>query len=401
MRLSEFIRENTETIIAEWISFAKTMTPAANHMSQLQLQDHIKQILSFIADDIESSQSKTQQVDKSHGKLDNTDSQDTAAETHGSIRYADGFDIVQMFSEYRALRASIIKLWTRAKKVLEEKDMLDLTRFNETIDQSLAESVVMFMQKSDYSKDLLLGVLGHDIRSPLGAITMSAQLMPRIGTLNDKQVMVAAQIEGCSARITNIVTDLLDITRARLGTGFPVHPKQMDISILAQEIIDEMRIQHPSYSIQLDAPKDCIGEWDITRIGQVFSNLIGNAIQYGHKESPITVKITDSDNDVVVAIHNKGKPIPLKQLTTLFDSFTRGKDASKEPDSITSNLGLGLFITKEIIVSHGGSINVTSDKTAGTTFKLLLPRHHNQNEAEKRNSSSNYLSHKNKHAESV
>jgi signal transduction histidine kinase len=388
MRLSNFIRENTQAIIAEWISFAETMTPASSTMSQLQLQDHIVEIIAFIADDIETSQTSSQQFEKSHGKNDSPEYKDSAAETHGSLRHTDGFNIVQMVSEYRALRASITKLWTKAKKILADEDLVDLTRFNETIDQSLAESVVRFMQKADYSKDLLLGILGHDIRSPLGAIAMSAQLMPRIGVLNEKQTMVASQIEGCSTRIANIVTDLLDLTSARIGAGLPIHKKQMDMRHVAQDITHEMRIQYPDRSIELDMTGDTAGEWDVTRIGQVFSNLMGNAVQYGLEESPIIVRVTGHKSEVTVSIQNKGEPIPPQQLATLFDSFTRGHGAGREPDSMSSNLGLGLFITKEIVLSHGGAIDVTSDKAAGTLFKISLPKHHDAKDAKRRNFSS-------------
>jgi len=156
MRLSAFIHENKELIIGEWENFARTLAPAAN-MSRLQLRDHVDAILSFVVKDIESSQTSSEQVRKSHGKSDNPEeSKDSAAEIHGDIRQDEGFDIIQMGSEYRALRSSIIKLWTRVQRVLSDEDVLDLTRFNESIDQALAESVVRFVKKVDYSRDLLL-----------------------------------------------------------------------------------------------------------------------------------------------------------------------------------------------------------------------------------------------------
>src|ERR1700712_3080733 len=111
MRLADFIRENKQPIIGEWENFARTLTPAA-HMTTFQLRDHIEQILSFIAEDLESPQTARQQIRKSHGKNDSVAVEDSAAEIHGNIRHDEGFDIVQMVSEYRALRSSVIKLWT-------------------------------------------------------------------------------------------------------------------------------------------------------------------------------------------------------------------------------------------------------------------------------------------------
>ncbi len=98
---------------------------------------------------------------------------DTAAEVHGTVRHDNGYNIMEMVSEYRALRARIIKLWTNQNRLLSDEDVVDLTRFNESIDQALSESVAKFSEKVDQSKDLLLGVLGHDIRNPLATIHMS------------------------------------------------------------------------------------------------------------------------------------------------------------------------------------------------------------------------------------
>jgi signal transduction histidine kinase len=375
MRLPEFIRSNLPAIVDEWTAFASSLTPVANSMSELQLKDHIQQILIFIADDIASSQSAQEQIKKSHGKSDaNGEDADTASEIHGGIRHADGFDMVQMVSEYRALRASIIKLWTKEKNVLTDSDLIDLTRFHEAIDQSLAESVARFMEKVTYSKDLLFGILGHDIRSPLGAITMSAELLDRVGPMNDKQSQLTSQLKGSANRILNIVTDLLDLTRAKLGSGLPVHPEKMSVKELGAEIVQEMQIQHPERSIAITETGDLDGVWDKARMGQVLSNLIGNAIQYGSKDKPVTVVLNGAPKNVIISVHNDGAPIPASQLATLFNSFTRGKDTTKEPTDVSSNLGLGLFISKEIIISHGGSLEVTSTKAEGTTFKISLPR---------------------------
>lgn len=373
MRLSDFIRENKHLIIGEWESFAKTLSPAA-HMTSFQLRDHIEQILTFIAEDIESPQTAKQQIRKSHGKNDSEDAEDSAAKIHGNIRHDEGFDIVQMGSEYRALRSSVIKLWTSANRTLSDEDVADLTRFNESVDQALAESVVKFTQKVDYSKDLLLGVLAHDIRSPLGAMSMCAQLMPIVGTLNEKQQELTSQIIDSGTRISDIISTLLDLTRARVGTGLPILKAPMDMGALARKVVDEMQVQHPDRTILLEITGDLQGEWDNTRIGQLFSNLIGNAVQYGTKTAPIDVLINEDSLGVIISIQNAGVPIPPKQLTTLFNSFTRGENNSNQRAAGNSNLGLGLFITKEIVLAHGGTIKVISNEKEGTIFSVRLPK---------------------------
>jgi hypothetical protein len=373
MRLSAYIRQHSDLIIAEWQNFAKSLSPAA-YLTNLQLRDHIQPILVFIARDIESTQTPQEQIEKSHGELDGEAAQETVAEIHGALRHDEGFDIVQMVSEYRALRSSIIKLWTTSKRVLEDIDVLDLIRFNESIDQALAESVVRFMEEVNYSKDLLLAVLGHDIRSPLGAIIMSAQLLPRMGELNEKQSQVTAQIADCGNRLSSIVQDLLDLAGARIGSGLPVVKAPMDIGVLARQMVDEVQIQQPHKKIVLALSGDLRGEWDATRLGQFFSNLLSNAAQYGPENMPIHVTLKGSDDDVMLSIQNGGEPIPQEQMATLFHSFTRGEKESKSPDAATTNLGLGLFITKEIVTAHGGTIDVVSNVREGTTFNATLPK---------------------------
>ena len=373
MRLANFIRQNRDPIIAEWEAFAKTLAPAVN-MTRLQLRDHIDEILSFISSDLDTDQTLTEQIKKSHGESDNTEAyKDTAAEAHGDLRHDDGFDIVQMVSEYRALRTSVIKLWTKSQRKLEEADLDDLTRFNEAIDQALAESVVKFTAKVDYSRDLLLGVLGHDLRSPLGAVSMAGTLLARSDGLSERQVLLASQIETCTGRMARIIADLLDLARARQGTGLPVTALPMDLAVLAREMVAETAIQHIDRAITLKIDLDVSGEWDATRLGQLFSNLLGNAIQYGAKTTPIDVFIEGAKNSVSVKIRNQGPPIPKEQLSVLFHSFTRGTESQTIQDS-GSNLGLGLFIASEIVKSHSGTIEVTSNDTEGTCFTVNLPR---------------------------
>ena len=373
MRLAQFIIKNQSDIIAEWEAYAKTLSPAADNMSKLQLRDHIVEILAFITTDIESPQTAREQKQKSFGDNDTTPfTLETAAETHGSLRHKSGFNIVQMVSEYRALRSSIIRLWTDHKGVLADQDVLELTRFNEAIDQALAESVLRFMEKVDYSKDLLLGVLGHDIRSPLGAISMLSQMLAKVGSINDKQDKIIGQIRGCTTRVTGIVSDLLDLTRARMGSGLPVTKLKMDIGQLAKEIMNEIHIQHPSRKINLETTGDLTGEWDSKRFGQVFSNLISNAIQYGSDDTSIDLKIDGTQKPLLIAVQNYGTPIPATNLKMIFKSFSRGEHGLHSGS--TGNLGLGLFITKEIVKSHNGKISVSSDEANGTIFTVTLPR---------------------------
>lgn len=379
--LANFIQENIRPIVREWEIFAETLKPASNDMTPRALRNHIHQILEFIINDIRSSQTRAEQVRKSHGEKEKGPAP-SAAETHAALRLAGGFDIDQMVSEWRALRASVVKLWSASNIKMTNADVIDLTRFNESIDQELAESVSHYTKKSNFSKDLFMGVLGHDIGAPLNAISMCAQLLLNIGsigmpqTLSEGQRMLASQIFESASRISKIVSDLLEAARARFGAGLPIIRSPMDMAFIGRKLVDEMRVAHPKHSILFAISGDAKGEWDKARIGQVFSNLIGNALQYGFKDTPINVTVKGMAEEVILSVHNEGVPISPEKIETLFDSFHRAVTTEEEADPTQINLGLGLYITKDIIVSHGGTIGVTSSEENGTTFTARFPRIH-------------------------
>ena len=152
VRLANFIRANIDPIVDEWVRFAQTRTPASESMTHLALQDHIVELLTFVADDLESAQTQDEQVQKSRG-LGDADGEFTrsAAEIHAALRLSDGFNIDQMVSEYRALRASVIKQWTAANPTLSTTDLEDMTRFNEAVDQAMAESVAEYTKMINQS----------------------------------------------------------------------------------------------------------------------------------------------------------------------------------------------------------------------------------------------------------
>jgi signal transduction histidine kinase len=373
MRLAPFIRENERPIVEHWETFARTLVPASDDMSPRNLRDHIKDMLSFIADDIESSQTDSEQVKKSEGKkLKN--SENSAAEIHASLRQSGGFSMDQMVSEFRALRASVIRLWEAQLTEATKADISDLTRFNESVDQAVTDAISYYTTTIDHSRDLFLAILSHDLRKPIGAMKMSAQLTSNIGPLNERQTMLVSQIIASGGRATEIINHLLDLTRARLGSGIQVIKKPMDMAFVSRQLVDEMRAMHPSRKFELEISGETEGKWDKARIGQVFSNLLGNAVQYGFKDLPIGVTIKGDPKAVSVSVHNDGIPIPPEAIGRIFDSLTRGGGEKSAIGQESTNLGLGLYITKQIVSAHGGTVGVTSSEKNGTTFTALFPR---------------------------
>lgn len=371
-RLHQFMIDNTESIVMEWEAFARTLLPASRDMSPLSLRDHIHQILEFFVADIQSPQTIDDEISKSRGKSLNQPGT-TAAEDHAALRLSGGFDLGQMISEYRALRSSVIKLWRATGPAMDDTDFLEMTRFNEAVDQALAESASFYSKETLRSKDLLVGILSHDIRNPLQAIMLSAELSLKIGPLNDKQIMISGNIGECARRIDTLIDNLLDMTRARLGAGLQLNRSTMDMGIVGHQIVDEVRSAHPHHTIVVDLTPNLGGNWDKARVGQVFANLLSNAVQYGFKDYPIHVKIAGDDDAVAIAIHNYGLAIGADKIGGIFDPMTRAV-----PDLFDSkrslNLGLGLYITHQIVTAHGGTIAVTSSVEEGTRFVATFPR---------------------------
>lgn len=377
MRLSAFIRQNRPVIIQEWEAFARGLRPAAG-MTDLQLTDHIDKILTFIADDIETEQTALEQSEKAQGRqVERNPGVDTAAQTHAALRHTDGFDIVEMVSEYRALRASVTRLWAAQREVMSADDVRDLGRFNEAIDQALAESVVRFTGSVEKAKDVLLGVLGHDIRGPVAAVQMAASMVERLGPVNTEQRQMLDQVSLSADRVQLIVRDLIDLAKSKAGQSLPLKKSRCSLTTLCNHIVDETKVRNPDREIYVVLPGYIEGHWDEIRIGQMLTNLLSNAVQYGEPSMPIVLNVSDYDCDVVIAVTNGGEPIPPTHLDTIFKSFARVPSKEPQGEVPTSNLGLGLFICKEIATAHGGTISVVSGKREGTTFSVRLPKSNN------------------------
>lgn len=375
MRLSEFIDTNRERILIEWEAFAGTLGPASDTMDIAALRDHASEMLTVVAADLNTPQTDSQQHEKSVGQAPaDTAEPATPAEEHGADRAVRGFDIGQMVSEYRALRASVVRLWIDAAGTLEPSDLEDLTRFHEAIDQALAESVTRYTLDLDQSKEMFIGILGHDLRTPLSAIITSATFMLDLDELAEPHLTLTTRIASSSRRMQRMVSDLLDLTRSRLGGGIPVRREWMDLTDPLYQVVDEHHAVDPRRSLEVNTSGDLRGQWDGERLSQVLSNLLDNALDHRAQESPVTVNVHGAPYGVTISIHNHGIPIPPDLLPRIFDPMKRRHNGDSRARRGSSNLGLGLYIAERIVTAHGGRIDVSSTASAGTTFTVSLPR---------------------------
>jgi signal transduction histidine kinase len=376
-RLSDFIAANREPILAEWEAFARTCTPASGAMDIVALRDHAGAMLTVIAADLRTPQGGAAQAEKSKGNAPAGDPEvPTAAEEHGAGRAESGFTVEQMISEYRALRASVIRLWTRARGELAPADLYDLTRFHEAIDQALAESITRYTEELDNSKEMFLAILGHDLRTPLGAVITSARFMLDTQALKEPTLTLTARIASSSIRMMRLVGDLLDFTRSRLGGGIPVVRADMSMARVVHDVVDELAAARPDRALQVDTRGAERGEWDCARITQALTNLVGNALEHGSPGTAVRVDVQGDDDETTVIVRNRGRAIAPEQLNGIFNPMkpreTGGSAAAGGP---AGNLGLGLYIAERIVHAHHGRIEVESSEEHGTTFTVHLPRH--------------------------
>lgn len=308
MRLADFIAQNMEPILVEWEAFAATQFPAASHMTPLALRDHAGQILSAVAKDLTTPQTAEEQTEKSQGRAPRlSDAPETAAQTHAVMRARSGFDINQLVAEYRALRASVLRLWTKAC-LPSSPDLDELIRFNEAIDQAVAESVSFFSAQVEQARALLLGMLGHDMRNPLQAIQMTAAALSKLNA-GEQVSKAAARLITSGGRITALLDDLVDFNRTRLGLGIRIEASFVDLGTLFSESIDQLRETYPDRSLELQLQGNLSGTWDAARLQQLLDNLVINAIKYGAPNAPVRVLISGEGNDIRLEVANSGPVI--------------------------------------------------------------------------------------------
>jgi signal transduction histidine kinase len=365
MALSEFIRGHNEQIISAFEAFARTLMPAGANMVPSELRDHAHEMLTALVADMDKGQTAREQSEKSMGR-GALHALAASGHLHADARIRHGFTHAKVLAEFRAMRASVLRLYEQSG----DTDLAGVRRFNESIDEALTESMTRYTALTDRYRDQFVGILGHDLRNPLNSIAAGAALLSMTTDADQRSAKVASLILRSAHRMGRLIDDLLDLTLARLGGAIPVKRVPIDLTQLCQEVVLEAQAAHPGAQVSFNWNGDLKGEWDRDRLAQVLSNLLGNAVRHGDGGA-VALEAHGSDADVVITVHNRGNPIPSELHDAIFEPLIRH---AVEGTGDANGIGLGLFIARAVVAGHAGEVFVTSSESEGTTMTVRLPR---------------------------
>lgn len=365
MSLSRFILANQEDIIQEFAAFAQTLMPEGVVMSEVELRDHAAELLAATALDMNTEQSSDEQSRKSMGR-GTARLMSTSGTLHADARLQRGFSLRSLLAEFRALRAVVLHRY----ELSGASDLSEVRRFNESIDEAMAESTDRYAARTDSFRDLFLGILGHDLRDPLGAIRAGAALLALPEDDPSLRCEVTSRMLSSADRMQRMIADLLDVAQARLGGSIPIKRSATDLRDICADVIVEAQAAFPSHSVQLEKHGELRGDWDADRLTQLVSNLVNNAIRHGDG-TLVTLVARDDGDHVQLTVHNGGPAIPAEMMPFLFEPLARGRGGMGRP---SLGIGLGLFIARLVVSAHGGVIEANSSNTLGTVFRVCLPK---------------------------
>src|SRR5579864_217467 len=344
-------------------------------MSPETQRDHAAQMLDAIANDMRAPESLVSKEQKGKGlSPDNSPELKTAGREHAIARLAEQFSLSELVSEFRAIRASVLRLWARQHPNADDH-LNDIVRFNESIDEILAASSQSYATRINEARNVIIGILAHDLRNPIHSITLGSRYLLQSNSTDANAIKAVARMQRAASRMSELVNNLLDYARTSLGDSIPVSPEATTMNAVCSRAIEEVESAYPGRNITLVSADEVEGMWDPARMLQLLTNLLTNALQHGDAAGAVSVTVSTKVKSVLIEIYNEGEPINPDTLGTLFDPlYRRASTSSQTRTPESSGLGLGLFIASQIARSHGGDIKVVSTREGGTVFSVELPK---------------------------
>ena len=373
------LSQHHEYLIEQWISLVLSdpEVPEANRLSEDALRDHIPRLLARMRD-LLLAQTARFTPDRS---AEIKGSVDLPAQAHAKHRFANGYTLAHALREMTHFRATVVDLCGKEGARLEGQEakllqaMIDAALTTVAVEMEQAARADLEVERERLRQEVefrerFMGILGHDLRNPLSAVLNAATLLQESESVPASDAWILQQITTSADRMARMISDLLDVTRARSGGRLPVRPGPTDLHAICLQVMEELKMVHRDRVIVLRARGETRGEWDADRIAQLVQNLVSNALDYSLAETKIRIAIHGGHAGALLRVHNRGPAIPPELADTIFEPFQRGEGEARTSDG----LGLGLFISHQIATSHGGSLQVRSGPVLGTTFTATLPR---------------------------
>lgn len=374
MDLSNFILSHMDLILAEWDIFARASEPREGAMSATELRDHARAMLSDIAHEMDTAQTERARQRKSEGLEPDRSGGRSAAAQHGRERHSNDFSLATLSAEFRALRATVIRLWQPHMARADASALEQVIRFNEGIDKALAESITAWSDRTSQYRELFLAILGHDLRSPLASVALAGDMLSQPDVSAEKVNRTALHLKRASSIMSNMINDLIGYTRTQLGGSMPCERISCDLLPSLHDAIKDASATYPSASFEFRPPAaELTGCYDPGRLYQMFLNLLVNAARHSKQNCPVLVEISEAALSREVTITNQGEPIPAASLESIFKPLVQLESVETDQNRPRTSLGLGLYIARTIAELHGGTVTVSSSQADGTCFRIALP----------------------------
>ncbi len=373
--LQAILLARRESLVEAWTRkvLQDDRVPEANRLSEPALHDHIPGLVDRIIRSLDQTGRQAGDGEATGREIGG----DVRSRLHAWTRFHQRFSLASAMRELSHLRSTFVELcYAEGAHVRGEEAELLHAAIDEamsTVAVEMEQAARSELEEEARFRERFIGIVGHDLRSPLGAITFASAVLMQQDECSEAQSRVVRRISRSADRMARMIKDLLDFTRSRQGGGMPLTRAPTDLRAVCRQVVEEAQIANPQRVVRFAAQGDALGAWDADRLAQVASNLIGNALEHGAADGPVQVRLRDTGagSVVVLEVHNDGPPIPPELLPRLFDPFRRSAGSD---EGAATGLGLGLFIVHQIVTAHGGTIRVTSDVAQGTTFTVELPR---------------------------
>ncbi|MBA2403947.1 MAG: sensor histidine kinase, partial [Bdellovibrionales bacterium] len=353
-KISNLLKKRSTEIMNLWHERAIVEIQAAHFQKTLALRNSLPIYLSQLADALSTTINRT-----SARKRFDKDASTRIGQKHGKERAASRhYTMDQMILEYHILRQVIFDVLERDYKL----STIELEVIICSVEQAVNDAATQFTETLRNIQEQLSRTLAHDLRTPITAAKMNAQMIIRKADADIFYVDKARRINGSMDRLDMMICDLLDVSRLRSGESLPLEFKEFDFEMIVKEIVIELNYENPNSAI-LNSSGPCLGSWNENGIRRLIENLANNAIKYGKEKTPITLNLSQDEEKIILEVHNEGEPIPLEDQSLLFEQYKRAKSAESKV-----GWGLGLAMVKGMVEGHKGSIRVDSEAGKGTSF---------------------------------